>query len=85
MVDGKAGKGDKYRKVDYKKYGEESKVSIRQQRKTALDSIKSAEKSKEVSEDDSKKISAEIQKTIDDSIAKVDKIVAAKEESILSI
>lgn len=68
-----------------KKYGEECKVSMRKHRKQALDNIRMAEKSKDVSEDDAKKIGVEIQKTIDDSIAKIDKIVAAKEESILSI
>ncbi len=65
-----------------KKMGEDAKVSIRQVRKGANDSIK---KDKEYTEDESKKLQGSIQKITDDFIKKVDMKIGLKEKEILTI
>jgi len=66
-----------------KKLGEDSKVAIRNIRRTANDTLKAKEKTKEVSEDDSKKGHDQVQKFTDDYIAQVDKMLEAKEKEIM--
>ena len=66
-----------------KKYGEDSKVSIRNIRRQANESLKAKEKGKEISEDDSRKGQEQTQKHTDDYIVQVDKLVEAKEKEIL--
>lgn len=65
-----------------KKMGEDSKVSIRNQRRDANDGVK---KNKAFSEDESKKTLDLVQKRTDEKIAEVDKIVQAKEKEIMTI
>ena len=67
-----------------KKLGEDSKVIIRNIRRTANDTLKAKEKTKEVSEDDSKKGHDQIQKFTDEYIAQVDKMLEAKEKEIMA-
>ncbi len=64
-----------------KKLSEDSKVSIRNIRRQANESIKAKEKT--VSEDDSKKAQDHVQKQTDDYIAQVDKLMQTKEKEIL--
>jgi len=66
-----------------KKQGEDSKVSIRNIRRQANESIKGKEKDKTISEDDSKKAQDNIQKQTDEYIAQIDKIMQTKEKEIL--
>ena len=66
-------------------YAENSKISIRNIRRDALDEIKSEEKEKLISQDDQKKESNEIQKITDDFIKKIDEIVEAKKNDILKV
>jgi len=64
------------------KMGEESKVSIRNLRREAIDIVK---KEKGVPEDAIKKTEAEIQKITDKYVAEVDVATAAKEKEILEV
>jgi ribosome recycling factor len=63
---------------------ENSKVGIRNIRRTANDEAKKLEK-EGVSEDDAKKLQEEIQKLTNDYIDKVDKVTEAKEKDIMTI
>lgn len=65
-----------------KKMGEESKISIRNIRRDAVDEIK---KNKELAEDESKKEQAHIQSITDDRIALIDKLLTEKEKEILAV
>ena len=66
-----------------KKFGEDSKVSIRNIRRQANETLKADEKSKKVSEDDSRKGQEQIQKYTDDYTSQIDKILESKEKEIL--
>lgn len=66
-----------------KKYGEDKKVSIRNDRRDALDEIK--KKKNEFSEDELKKFSDKIQNLTDDFVKKIDTLVSQKENEILKI
>lgn len=68
-----------------KKYGEEAKVSLRNCRRDGNDAIKKLEKASEISEDDSKGYQEDIQELTNTYSDKVDAVVKAKEEDILSI
>ena len=67
------------------KMAEEGKVSIRNIRRDAVDSVRKQEKSSEVSEDESKDLQDKIQKLTDKYIAKVEEILAEKEKDITTI
>ncbi|MFE5319568.1 ribosome recycling factor [Paenibacillus sp. NPDC056579] len=67
-----------------KKYGEESKVAIRNIRRDANDDIKKLEKAG-ISEDESRKHQEDIQKFTDKYIAEVEKVLAAKEKEIMEV
>jgi ribosome recycling factor len=68
-----------------KKYGEESKVAIRNIRRDANDKTKKLEKDGEYTEDDLKQADKEIQKFTDDAIKEVDKMVEAKTKDIMTV
>ncbi|MBN1153930.1 ribosome recycling factor [candidate division KSB1 bacterium] len=68
-----------------KKLGEETKISIRNARRDANDSIKKAEKDKDISEDESHRTMDEVQTITDDYIKRVDEILKKKEAEILEI
>lgn len=70
---------------DIKKFGEDSKIAMRNARRDQNDVVKKAEKDKEISEDDSKKFQEQIQKVIDKYVSQVDEIMEAKEKEILSV
>lgn len=68
-----------------KKYGEESKVVIRNIRRDANDELKKLEKDGEISEDDSRRLQDDVQKETDQYIKQVDDVVANKEKEILEV
>ena len=70
---------------EVKKYGEDSKISIRNIRRDKNDVVKKSEKNKELSEDDSKKYQGEIQKVTDGFISKIDVIILEKEKELLKV
>ena len=67
------------------KYSEDSKVSIRNIRRDAMEKIKSLEKNKEISQDESFKFSDQVQKMTDNLIEKIDTLFADKEKDILRV
>lgn len=68
-----------------KKYGEEAKVAVRAARRDANDSLKKAEKDKEITEDELKRRSDEVQKLTDRFVAEVDNRCQNKEKEIMDI
>lgn len=66
-----------------KEAGEEAKIAARHGRRDANDLLKSAEKDKEISEDDLKRGLERVQKITDDYTAQIDEIVKAKESEIM--
>ena len=68
-----------------KKYGEDAKVALRNERRTANDELKKEEKDGIISEDDLKKELEKIQKVIDKASKDVEAIVALKEKEILEL
>lgn len=67
------------------KYAEQNKIAIRNIRRDALDDIKKLKKDNLISEDDEKRYNTEIQKLTDDSIKKIDDLLAQKEKDILQV
>ncbi|NMB29966.1 MAG: ribosome recycling factor [Clostridiales bacterium] len=67
------------------KYGEESKISVRNVRREALDKFKQMKKDSEITEDELKGIEKSVQNITDDYVKKIDDIVAEKQEEIMSI
>ena len=68
-----------------KTMGEKCKVSIRNIRREANDSLKNLLKKKEISEDEEKKKEKEIQALTDGYIKKIDEKVSSKEKEIMTI
>ena len=68
-----------------KKYGEDSKVAIRNVRRDAVDFVKKAQKKGEMTEDDEKKAEKDIQELTDKYIKKVDEMCAKKEKELMEI
>lgn len=66
-----------------KKYGEDKKVSVRNDRRDAMDEIKKQKTS--VSEDEIKRANDKIQTLTDEYTKKIDDMVAEKEKEILKI
>ncbi len=67
------------------KMAEEGKVSIRNIRRDAIDSVRKQEKASEISEDESRDLQDNIQKLTDKYISKVDQILSEKETDIMTI
>ena len=65
--------------------GESAKVSVRNLRRDANESVKKAVKDKLASEDDQKRSESDIQKTTDRHIIAIDQLVAAKEHDIMAV
>ena len=68
-----------------KKYGEESKVAIRNIRRDAIDKFKKQQKASEITEDDYKIAEKDIQKLTDDYIKEIDKITERKDKELTEI
>lgn len=68
-----------------KKYGEDSKVAIRNIRRDAIEKFKKQQKASEMTEDDYKIAEKDIQKLTDDFIKEIDKITEKKEKELTEI
>jgi ribosome recycling factor len=68
-----------------KKFGEESKVALRNVRRDANDHLKRTEKEKKLTEDELKECEKETQKLTDEHILKIDDIIKHKEKEILEV
>ncbi len=68
-----------------KKYGEDSKVAIRNVRRDAVDFVKKAQKKGEMTEDEEKKSEKDIQELTDKYIKKVDEMCGKKEKELMEI
>ena len=67
------------------KLAEESRVSVRNIRRHAVEDIKKAQKDGDVPEDDANKLAADVQKATDDTVAKIDDVLKAKETEIMEV
>lgn len=67
------------------KYAEEGRVSVRNIRRDAVDSIRKQEKSSEVSEDESRDLQDQVQKLTDKYTSKIDELLAEKEKDITTV
>jgi ribosome recycling factor len=67
------------------KLAEEGKVSIRNIRRDAVDSVRKQEKASEVSKDEAQDIQDQIQKLTDKYITKVEELLAEKEKDITTV
>jgi len=68
-----------------KKFGEDSKIAVRNIRRDANDHLKREEKDKKISEDQLKDAEDEIQKLTDEHVQKVDDILKHKEQEIMEV
>ena len=67
------------------KYGEDSKVAIRNIRRYAMEAFKGQKKRSEITEDDLKNVEKDMQKLTDDYIKNIEKLVEAKEKELYEI
>ena len=70
---------------DIKKMAEECKVAVRNTRRDGIDQAKKEQKDGEMTEDDLKQAESKIQELTDKAIEEIDKVLANKENEILSI
>ncbi len=68
-----------------RKKSEESKVSIRNIRRDANESVKNLEKSSEISEDEYRRAQDSIQELTDEKITKIDEVIETKEKEIMEV
>ena len=67
------------------KIAEEARVSMRNERRDALDQLKKIHNAEKISEDDVKNVEHDVQKILDDYIANVDTALNQKEKDIMTI
>ena len=65
--------------------GEQGKVAVRNLRRDANEHIKKLFKDKEISEDDERRSQDDMQKLTDRHIAEIDRLLAAKEQELLTV
>lgn len=65
-------------------YAEKARIAVRNVRRDGMDSLKTDEKKKEISEDDHKRLDTEVQKLTDATIKDIDDAAEHKEKEILS-
>jgi ribosome recycling factor len=68
-----------------KKIGESGKISLRSNRRDAIEMLKSLEKDKDNTEDENKRGQVDIQKLTDDFVKQIDDIIIDKEKEVMSI
>ena len=68
-----------------KKYGEDAKIAIRNERRDANERLKKQEKDGDITEDDLKSEEKLVQKSTDDAISEIDKIIEKKDAEILEV
>ncbi len=67
------------------KYAEQQRVAVRNVRRDAMEALKAAEKSHDLSEDERKKAEAEVQTATDAAIKRVDEALKTKEQEIMQV
>ena len=67
------------------KYGEGCKVAVRNIRRDGMETLKKAEKDKEISQDDLRHHEKQVQEITDDFTKQIDEMVAHKEEDIMTV
>ena len=67
------------------KYAEEARIAVRNVRRHAMDELKNAEKSGDISKDELHGYSEDVQKMTDSHVSKIDEIVAHKEQEIMQV
>lgn len=67
------------------KYAEQARISVRNVRREAMDSLKKMEKDNEISEDEHKRMSDEVQKLTDEHIKQIDDMLESKEKDIMQV
>ena len=67
------------------KIAEEERISMRNERRDALDQLKKINNAEKISEDDVKNVEHDVQKILDDYIANVDTALNQKEKDIMTI
>ncbi|AFZ31239.1 ribosome recycling factor [Gloeocapsa sp. BRSZ] len=67
------------------KYAEEGRVSIRNIRRDALDTIRKQEKNSEISEDEAQDLQDKLQKLTNKYTSKIDELLAEKEKDITTV
>jgi len=68
-----------------RKMAEEAKITLRQERRGAIDLLKDFEKEGDISEDDSRRAAEKVQKMHDEFIKQADEIADQKEKEIMEI
>ena len=68
-----------------KDYAENAKVAIRHVRRDGMESLKKAEKAKDIGQDEARASSDKVQKMTDEKVAEVDKVLATKEAEIMQV
>lgn len=68
-----------------KKFGEESKVAIRNTRREENDDLKKQEKAGEITEDELKSSLDDVQKKVDKAIKEIDKIIEDKNKEVMAV
>lgn len=68
-----------------KKYGEDTKIAVRNIRRDANDHLKREEKEKKISEDQRKDAEDSVQKLTDEHVTMVDEILKHKEKEIMEV
>ncbi len=68
-----------------KKFGEETKIAIRNIRRDANDHLKREEKDKKISEDELKQLENEVQKLTDEHTKTIEEILKHKEKEIMEV
>ena len=67
------------------KYAEHSRISVRNARREAIETIRKLEKDSDISEDEKHTLSDKVQKQTDAVIADIDELIASKEKDILRV
>lgn len=68
-----------------KKFGEDSKVAVRNVRRDAMESLKKAEKESHFSEDDRKRGEDEVQKKTDAHVKDIENLLTTKEKEVMAV
>jgi ribosome recycling factor len=68
-----------------KKVAEEYRVTVRNHRRDAIDTIKKQKKNKDISEDEQFKLQDEAQKETDSCIEKIDRVASEKENEVMEV
>ncbi|GCF92749.1 ribosome-recycling factor [Enterococcus florum] len=70
---------------EVKKEAENAKIAVRNIRRDAMDDYKKQQKNGDITEDDLRNMEKDIQKLTDDSVKRIDTIVAEKEKELLDV